>query len=349
MIDYLPWSSTVHEMCINHYKKGKFSVLDVELGGQCNYHCIYCDSPERNKKCTVNIGKIESLFSTGEIHWVFICGLGEPTVGKNQQYLLKILDLCERYNIRCSIFTNLSLLNEKLLDYIQKGVLHLLFKYDSQNKDDCFSIYNHSAITRQLLNVERIKKYVSVTDGHTNIAASIVPTQMNKNSIPAVVDDCVNNGIYPLIAELEHSGDAVPYFDQLALSPDELMKVKEEIEKITGEPYILPVCPAVIGGIHVRHDGIVTVDEYTGLSCQWFWLQEPNTVKLGDFNRDEINVISQNILSYRESRYDVLQELIQEQKEHVFGGCGGDIVNLIKEYLNISEEGRDNNARIATG
>ena len=43
MIEYMPWSNKVISECFRDYEKGIFSILDIELGGQCNYHCIYCD------------------------------------------------------------------------------------------------------------------------------------------------------------------------------------------------------------------------------------------------------------------------------------------------------------------
>lgn len=337
MIEYFPWSKAVHDECIRSYKNGLFSVLDVELGGQCNYQCIYCDSPDHDKRCSVKIEKIESFFNSGAISWVFVCGLGEPTTGENRWLLLKILELCEKYSVKCSMFTNLSHIDDKLLYYVQNGILHFLFKYDSKSSFDCSLIYRNKGASQQLHNIERIKKYVSVSHGHTNIAASIVPTKLNYRFIPDVVQDCLDNGIYPLIAELEHSGEAIDYYDQLALDSTELISLKNKVELITSEAYVLPVCPAVIGGVHVRHDGFVTVDEYTGLSCHWFWLKEPKTAKLGDFNSDDIDTITRNILSYRDSKREILEEFVKQPNTHVFGGCGGDIASLLDAYLKISK------------
>ena len=340
MIEYLPWSKIVLQNSTESFKRGKFAVLDIELGGQCNYHCIYCDSPQRDKKCTVNISQVESLIKTGTIKWVYICGLGEPTVESNKPYLIKILDICETYQAKCSIFTNLSLLDDTLLHYVEKGVLYLLFKYDSQSLADCTSIYNQSQVELQLHNIERIKKYVVVENGCTNIAASIVPTQINKGCIKDVVQDCLSNGIYPLIAELEQSGDALENYEQLALSRSELQELKNEIEAIIGEPYSIPLCPAVFCGIHVRYDGTVTVDESTGLSCPWFWLKEPTTVKIGDFNKNDVSSVLYNILKYRQSREHEINSLLTTLEPQVFGGCGGDLPYLLRKYIEIARERR---------
>ncbi len=347
MVEYLPWSNLVLDTCLQDYINGYFSVLDIELGGACNYHCIYCDSPQRDIQCTVEVEGVKTILQTGKIKWVYICGLGEPTVGENLTLLLQILQACKANQVKCSIFTNLANIDDRILEFIKDGVLHLMFKYDSQDSEACGHIYNDPNITDQLKNVQRIKEFVNVVDGRTNIAASIVPTQKNKNQIPAVVKDCIDSNIYPLIAELEQSGKALECYDKLSLSQAELDELKAEIEAILGEKYSVPVCPAVICGIHVRHDGVVTVDKHTGLSCPWFWLREPDTKKVCTFNNTDYNEIVNQILSVRTSMRKEVIEIIGKPNENVFGGCGGDISELIKLYLNLTPNNTiylDNNA-----
>lgn len=333
MIEYMPWSQEVADKCLRDYEKGIFSILDIELGGQCNYHCIYCDSPCREKVCDVSYDNLERAFLTGNIRWVFICGLGEPTATGNKIVLLHILQLCERYNARCSIFTNLSNLSTELIEYIDKGILYLLFKYDSRDIVKNMNLYGVSYVNKQLFNIDRIKKHVIIKNGCTNLAASIVPTKVNKEDILDIVRDCLSNNIYPLIAELENSGDAQDYYSQLALSDEELLHIKEQVNELVGETYKVPVCPAVISGVHVRHDGRVTVDEYTGLSCHWFWLQEPKTKVVGDFNEMTVEEIVTRIDSIRADRFAKVQSLQKDAKNKVFGGCGGDVNVLLHQYI----------------
>ena len=90
MIEYAPWSRKVLDESLRSYKNRVFNILDIELGGQCNYHCIYCDSPLRNKRCEVSIEKLRTAFAQKNIKWVFICGLGEPTANGNLELLIKI-------------------------------------------------------------------------------------------------------------------------------------------------------------------------------------------------------------------------------------------------------------------
>ncbi len=340
MIEYLPWSKAVFEDCMSYYNSGEYVILDIELGGQCNYQCIYCDSPRRDLFCHISLEKIEATFRDNRIKWAFICGLGEPTVNDNFQILTKILSFCEKYGAKCSIFTNLSNLNSVLEEYIKKQILYVMFKFDSNDIVKNISLYGVPNVKQQLYNIDRVKRLVSVTNCCTNVAASIVPTQINKNDIIDIVKECLDCNIFPLIAELENSGVAQDYYSQLSLSVTELEQIRSEVNAFTGEYYQIPVCPSVICGIHIRHDGNVTVDEHTGLSCHWFWLEEPRTKIIGNFNSGIINDIINNLDLYRKNRIDDVKSLLSQQYETVFGGCGGDINYLLRRYLEINEGGK---------
>lgn len=337
MFEYKPWSHEVLENTLARYKREIFNILDIELGGQCNYHCIYCDSPLRDKRCKVSIDQIRVAFTTKKIDWVFICGLGEPTAVGNINVLIDILNLCEKFGAKCSIFSNLSVINNELVDFIEKGILHILFKYDSRDIAKNMNLYGVPNVNKQLYNVERIKKLVKVQNNTTNIAASIVPTRVNREDIIDVVKECLDNNIFPLIAELENSGEAQAYYSQLALTNEELLDIKNQIDALIQEEYKVPVCPAVIGGVHIRHDGSVTVDKFTGLSCHWFWLEEPRTCVVGNFNQDNYDNIIRAVISYRKERVEFIKDVIGAGGKSIFGGCGGDVSNLLQRYLAISQ------------
>lgn len=335
MIEYMPWSKAVFSDCLKEYAEGCLNILDIELGGQCNYHCIYCDSPSRNKYCSISIEKIEKVFCLSKIKWVFICGLGEPTYADNATLLKEILKLCEKYNSKCSIFTNLSRLDEEIESYISMGILNILFKYDSRNITDVMNLYGIPSANKQVYNINRLKKIVKCVDNCTNLGASIVPTKINKDKIIDIVKDCLDNNIYPLIAELENSGEAQNYYDQLSLSNEELWDIKKEVSKLIDKDYCIPICPSVIFGMHIRYDGKVTVDEFTGLSCHWFWLEEPRTKVIGDFHEEEYEALVNKIIKYRMERIQAIKCLLNKPIEFVFGGCGGDVAYMLNHYLNM--------------
>ena len=343
MIEYLPWSKAIYQESLELYKSGIFTSLDIELGGECNFHCIYCDSPQYDQKCKIPMEVIDKYLSSGKIRWVYICGLGEPTFNGNYNRLLSLLKSCAQYGVRCSIFSNLSNLTPEIMHYIREGILHVQFKYDTQDATLVKKLYGTQSPSLQLSNIAAIKQLVKCNGQTTNIAASIVPTRLNYNNVLSVVEECLNANIYPLLGELECSGMGQVNYEELSLHPEEALQLKESVEQLTGEAYEIPVCPSVISGIHIDSSGRITTDKKTGLSCHWFWLDEPQTIQLmhcSDHN--DINSIAEIICNYRDGCIDNVRNFL-EQGEHVgmaFGGCGGDVTKIFQQYVQSHRRGK---------
>ncbi len=340
MLEYLPWSMQERATCLEAYKNGQLSIIDIELGGECNYNCVYCDSPDRKKDCSIFLPQIEQLMQEGQFRWVYICGLGEPTFNKNYKLLISILRLCEKYGLKCSIFSNISCLTEELKEYIRKRILFILFKYDTQCVSLVKTLYGTRKPGDQLKAINEIKSLVSVENGITNIAASIVPTQLNQGEILDIVADCLDYNIFPLLGELESSGKGQTNYENLFLNVQELISLKTEIEKLYDSKYTIPVCPAVMNGIHINYRGDITVDSFSGLSCHWFWLQEPKTVTLTRLDQDNnLRMIESKIYDYRSNQFTKMVDFMRSYSGigGAFGGCGGDIKGLFNDYLRIHE------------
>lgn len=336
MLEYEPWSKKTNENCLEKYRTSRFSCLDVELGGDCNYSCAYCDSPDRKKVCSIQIGGLERLVQSGQFDWIYVCGLGEPASNGNYKNFISILKICKKYNIRCSAFSNLSTLNRELIHFIECGILHILFKYDSNNENTVRDLYGTGNIKKQLSNIKKAKEYVHVKNGTTNLSASIVPTQLNRKSITAIVEECLKVGIFPLLGELEPSGKGQTNYEKLQINKDELSQIKEEVDRICDGEYSIPVCPSVISGIHFSYDSNITVDDFSGLSCHWFWLKEPKTKTLLHFdNSSEIKSAEEAIIKYRDSRLAFVDDYLKSNENigFAFGGCGGNVLQIFQQYL----------------
>lgn len=336
MLEYLPWATTTLNTALEKYSKRTFSILDVELGGGCNYHCLYCDSPDRKKKCLIPLEAFERLMNTRTFDWVFICGLGEPTFQENYTILIGILKLCRKYGVKCSIFSNLSGLTPELIDYIELDTLYVLFKYDSPNTKTVNALYGIKTAKEQLSMIEDVAKHVHLNDGKTNLAASIVPTRLNYDDVIEVVKKCINLNIFPLLAELESSGNGELNYENLRLTPDELDMIKQNIEDLLGYEYHIPLCPSVINGIHFNSDSYITVDDFSGLSCHWFWLEEPRTRRLLKFDeKSSLNNITETIINYRNTKLMTIKEYLEHGKNvgASFGGCGGKIESIFRKYI----------------
>ena len=338
MLEYIPWSKSVITDALSSIRQGAFTALDIELSGRCSYNCIYCETPYRNRQSSIDFSIIEQFLDTKQFKWVYICGIGEPTYDCNEDYLLRILKSCEKNSAKCSIFTNLSNLSERLIQYVADGILHLIIKFDSLNPERLKDIYKPDDVSIHLANIERVYSLVRVKDNQTNIAASIVPTIHNKHEINELVTSCIEHGIYPLLGQLENSGSAKRIFNELFLDDEALRKCKKDIEEYLGERYNIPFCPAVITGIHINNDNKITLDRRTGLSCHWFWLDEPNVDILCDLREmSDIDTISRQILEARKRKFQDFLGIKDSLVSDVFGGCGGNKKEIFDIYVKLME------------
>ncbi|WP_286154729.1 radical SAM protein [Thomasclavelia cocleata] len=343
MYEYLPWSKQVLDKAYIDYQSGNFSIIDAELGGICNLNCIYCDSPDRNKK-SLSVDIIKKLLDTKQFEWLFICGLGEPAYGENKVQLIELLKSCRKNNVKCSMFTNLINFDEELFSYIELDVLYIMFKLDSFDENKLKLLYGNPNINyKDILNkIEQIASYVKIKDNCTNICASIVPTTINYKELPEVIKFCMSKNIFPLIGDLEDSGKGQNVYKKLKLSNEQLKIIKKELSN----DYKIPICPSVLFGIHILYNGIVAVDKSTGLSCHWFWLTEPK-IKYFKNIRDYQNIeeLTKEIINYRITKIDYLNKLIPNIDDLIFGGCGGNIKELLKFYLSIHGNFKENNLK----
>ena len=345
MKEYLPWSSEALNIAKEKYKNGEMSILDIQLGGRCNNHCQYCDSPDRNKECSIDFNHLYQLVETAtkegrRFDWVFVCGLGEPLFEKNKEHMLFILQMCEQFNMRCCIFTNGNQMDDEILDYVGRGILFPNIKIDTFDKHVAAKLYGSSAsnVDNTFSAMNRLFQLGERDDYlHYHYAASIVPTKKNYNEIIDIVQQCIDKNMFPLLGELEFAGLAKEQFANLYLPEEELYTLKAEIESLFG-PYRIPVCPSVIAGFHILYNGQIAVDRKSGLSCSWFWLNDPDVIELCNVNSitsfKEAEVL---IFNYRNKAFDNMRQIAATIRERPFGGCGGNIKDLANEYIELQE------------
>ena len=142
--------------------------------------------------------------------------------------------------------------------------------------------------------------------------------------------------MFPLLGQLEYAGNAIGIYNELLLSREELIKLKEDISEVIGEEYKVPTCPSVIAGLHITNDGWVSVDKRSGLSCSWFWLETPQTVRLCEVNSiSNFQEADYAIIEYRKRVMLQMAELTKKIEVHPFGGCGGNVKDLAEEYVKL--------------
>lgn len=336
MYEYAPWAKDTLQRILATSSKS-LPILDIQFGGACNQNCAYCDTPKYHYPCLLDINSIERIINTGTIQWIYACGLGEPTAKGNVEAFRLILQMCRRMSVKVSVFSNLVNLDDELLDYIESGTLHVLFKLDSFKPKVMKFLYGTDNSQILLRNYQRLNEAVRINNGTTNLGASIVPTSMNCGEIPEIIDWCMENGVYPFLGQLENAGRCAHIFNELKLKEDELLTLRQYIETKYGVHYEIPVCPATISGIHITNTNRVIVDERTGLSCGWFWLDEPKMIQIGNIKDITLEEITAKIIAYRKSKFADVVEMEKKLKPNPFGGCGGDAKKLLSQYISVSD------------
>ncbi len=329
-ITYAPWARAPFIEGLNDYWKGP-QALDIQLGGACNYNCRYCDSYEcRAQINAVDLKIVKELIEGYPIKQIYICGVGEPTVGTNILKLKEILQMAEAHNIKVSMYTNFSNMDE-LFEYLSNGTLSILYKHDTNDIAKMQRLYGCSLRDAQkMLENRRIVENIVCYDSKnrtTNIAASIVPTQENIGEIPDIIKDCIANHIYPMVGGLEKSGKATEGWNELASdNKNALLKIKQTLREYG--IYQIATCPAVAGSLHISNTNFVVGADFTGSSCPWDTLETPR-YEAFTFLPEGTNDLWSNLNFVREQK---LRNNINPWLEDLaLLGVAPNIINEIKE------------------
>lgn len=363
---YLPWSSERTELAMKCARTDLF-MLDVQLGSVCNAMCPRCDSSccdldepadldlyavcglaeEINRRHIDWLTKNHLGTPPGGVNTGFVCGLGEPTVAHNMTKLKSLLRSTKPTNFSWSIFTNGICWDDELEEDLKYGRLCVMVQYNSSKPElvaDMLGVGPERAAEhlRNRLHLQNLAKDLNAWhiertgENYTGVAASIVPERDNLDELVGLISECLKYGIFPLIGELENAGRSNgEYYEQHKLHDHELRTLYQQIEQRFGISYEMPTCPATIGAIHINNRNIVTVDEFTGLSCGWFGMGDPKVHEIGDIRKMSYAEIVRDILEYREARIPAVRQAVNDYPDMVFGGCGGNARKLLADYITL--------------
>lgn len=345
MLQYLPWSEKTLKYCICEEKKGCIPVLDLELTAKCSAaSCIYCDSmPIVCSNPTINelsmkptLDMLKQAANKG-LKWIYTCGLGEPLEDKR---FFEILDFISANDISMSIFTNGQFIsNQSIANKLKQSNVNLILKMDTFDENRFDTILGGKGRAKKIYKAIDYLLGAGYTDikekDCTDLAFSIVPTKLTKETIPEVVDFCIRHNIFPSVGELENAGNVVNYnlMDTLGLSEEGLKEIRNKSE-LTSKNYMRPICPAILTGLHIDNQGNCIVDEVTGFNCKWFLLSNPKTKILGNISNETVEELHKKVTEYRMKCFIANNHEINEYEaiDYVFGGCGGNPSEIIKIY-----------------
>jgi MoaA/NifB/PqqE/SkfB family radical SAM enzyme len=275
------------------------------------------------------------------LKWIYACGLGEPLEDTRFE---RLVETASNLDIRLSIFTNGILIDEKKAKWLHDNKVCLILKMDTFEEPTFDKILGKKGTARKIY--EAIKLLLDAGYGkhcannYTDLAFSIVPTQLNIRDIDNIIKYAKENNIFPSVGELEQAGKALEKktYNDLALDSKNILSLKKKVEKLLWKGYTRPICPTIITGLHIDNVGNCVVDLETGLNCKWFLLQEPMIKILGNVRRDNLATLFKEVRAYRKRCFDMNGNGVRhcESIEYVFGGCGGNprkIIQLARKHL----------------
>lgn len=333
-IEYGPYSKAFVTPILEQLKT-KLLTLDIDLGGACNKRCRNCDTPCYNAPLSIDLTALRSYIIGSGVKGIYVCGKGEPSYNENGEALHEICKMAKESGAIVSTFTNIADLPEWMVQFIDEGILNVLFKIDTLDKGKMTWFHQVDHYDQTIRNITRLEKVVHVKNGVTNVGESLVPMSFNIDELPSIIHTALHLGFYTNIGELEQAGASIGgVYEDLSVPNEKLLTLQKLMMILTGHDYKCPVCPGVFG-IHIDNFGNIVVDEETRLSCCWFRNTDPRMIKIGNINNVSFEEATQQIIGLRRDKLDDVKKLLLPGvlENQVFGGCGGDVPQLLAEYV----------------
>ena len=192
--------------------------LQIEHTDACNARCIMCNHFfTRNHNCTFLdmelIHRLEDVFPYVES--VVLNGIGEPLLHPN---IMEIMRIYEKYGIRLTTNTNLSIMNPELAQLMQRTF------YDIQISCDACDSETYGRI-RNGLSFETFKQNARMlrSAGNVEICMATVVMRQNVTQLPGIVELAADLGCAKVVMLdlntsrlLENTGDSIENFPRTA-------------------------------------------------------------------------------------------------------------------------------------
>ena len=163
--------------------------LHIELTSKCNERCIHCYIPHEQKTTDMSMNTFNKLFNeiqSMEVRNVILSG-GECMLHPSFLYILKRF---KAENIHVTLLSNLTLLNQEIIDVLSSGLLSSvqisLFSLDEKKHDRITQIEGSWKMTMQ--NIEKLRQ--------ANIPIKIASQCFNAtiSSVEEIMIWCVQQG-----------------------------------------------------------------------------------------------------------------------------------------------------------
>ena len=220
---------------------GKLLAMRLETSYACNFRCIYCNGASgRKRKGEVPFGLLKrSIAELKELGGksVIVIGGGEPTI---YPHFRELIEFIARRKMIPVIITNASLLTPEMVEFLYQKNASVLFKLDSFSEAVQDRLAGKKGAFRAImLGLENLfSAGFNVSHGKKlRCGASFVVTRHNYQEIPQLWDFCRKNNLYPNMEEFIPRGRGARWAGELAVSADDLIKLKRKILNLDRKKY----------------------------------------------------------------------------------------------------------------
>lgn len=195
---------------ISEFNIGKRQLLIAGLGttDKCAYHCIYCynqSGEERDKQLSLSesLNVLSQFIALGAVT-ILLGGFGEPF---EQPNIKEMIDFNYQHGVKSLLFTNASLIDSSLANFLKQHKTSLVVKLDSVDE----AIYDELTGTKG--NLPKVIAAICMLHqaGFTaeDLTVCSVITALNAHLLADVAYFGLEHGISVFFDELEYTGRSI--------------------------------------------------------------------------------------------------------------------------------------------
>jgi len=253
--------------------------LSINLRPICNYRCSNCLSGMGNPQDitgTLSTEETQSLVSQARdlgVLAIEISGEGEPLVDRRR--LEEIVSYNNQQGIITTLFSNGSLLNREILEFLANNNVSLAISVDYFNREDyeqdtCRNGSFDNLIRNINLAREIYSQHLEEENGYQvrRIAIHSIANARNLEQIPLISGFC-GDDIFYSVAPIANVGNATEHPELTQINQ---RRIRQVIDQYSDGNLILSdsarqehgqdLCGTFIYGIGIRHDGEVLFDAH---------------------------------------------------------------------------------------
>lgn len=253
--------------------------LSINLRPTCNYRCSNCLSgmgDPQDITGTLSTEETQALISQARdlgVLAIEISGEGEPLVDRRR--LEEIISYNNRSGIVTTLFSNGSLLNREILEYLASNNVSLAISMDYFNREDYEQDTCRNGSFDQLINNislarEIYSRHLEEENDYQirRLAIHSIANARNLGQIPQIARFCGDDIIYS-VAPIANVGNATEHPELTQINQERIQQVIARysdgnliLSDSAREEHGRDLCGTFIYGIGIRHDGEVLFDAH---------------------------------------------------------------------------------------